>query len=355
MSYMDLIGAKYIAAAWTESPNAAAADYLGTSFFGFQKQMSLDLAWIKGAGGVPVSLSPSAFDAEVPLRGRIGATMMEKEIPLFREGIQLTERDTRDLMEAESRGEPYVLDIMRRIFDDTNNLIRGAKVVPERMIWQLLAPEDGKPKIGIAANGVDYSYDYDPSGEWFKNNFTDVSSTPWSASSSATPIDDINAIADKASDNGTEFRYMVMSKNTFNEMSRSEQVQKQILAQNLTANVVISTETVRDAIEQATKIRPVVYTAVYKDEKGKTHKFYPDGMVTFIPDGQLGNRVFSTAPEEYALVGNPNANVAVVENSIAITTAQISTVPVRIATYASEMVLPSFERMDEVFVAKVDA
>lgn len=88
----------------------------------------------------------------------------------------------------------------------------------------------------------------------------------------------------------------------------------------------------RNAVEQATKIRPVVYNAVYADEKEKTHKFYPDGIVTFIPDGQLGNRVFSTTPEEYALRGSPNANVAVVENSIAVTTAQISTVPVRIAT-----------------------
>ena len=42
MSYMDLISAEYMAAAWTESPNANSADYLGTSLFGFEKQMSID-------------------------------------------------------------------------------------------------------------------------------------------------------------------------------------------------------------------------------------------------------------------------------------------------------------------------
>ncbi len=355
MSYMDLISAEYMAAAWTESPNANSADYLGTSLFGFEKQMSMKLAWIKGSGGVPVILSPSAFDAEVPLRGRIGAQAMESEIPLFREGIQITERDTRDLIEAESRGEPYVLDVLRRIFNDSNNLIRGAKIVPELMIWQLMAPENGKPKINIAANGVDYSYDYDSSGKWFKSNFTDISTNPWSALSASKPIDNITAIADAASSKGTSLRYMIMSKRTFNELMQSEQVNKAILAQNTTATVYITEAIAKNVVEQLTGIRPVIYNAVYADKSGITRNFYPDKIVTFIPEGQLGKRVFSVTPEEFSLRTSPEANVALIEDSIAITTVQTSAVPVRIATYASEMVLPSFERMDEVFVAKVDA
>ncbi len=354
MSYMDLISAQYMAAAWTESPNASAADYLGTSLFGFEKQMSMKLAWIKGSGGVPVMLSPSAFDGEVPLRGRIGAKAMESEIPLFREGIQLTESDTRDLIEAESRGDSYVLDVLRRIFNDSNNLIAGAKIIPELMIWQLMAPEDGKPKIHIAANGVDYSYDYDGSGKWFQSNFTDISTNPWSAISASKPLDNITAIADAAVGKGTSLRYMIMSKKTFNELMQSEQLNKVILSQNATATVYVTETIAKSVIEQLTGIRPVIYNAIYADENGNTKNFYPDKLVTFIPEGQLGKRVFSVTPEEFSLRNSPEANVAIIDDSIAITTTQTSVVPVRIATYASEMVLPSFERMDEVFVAKVD-
>ena len=46
--------------------------YLGRQKFGTRKQQGLDLRFIKGANGLPVSLKASNFDAQAPLRDGIG-------------------------------------------------------------------------------------------------------------------------------------------------------------------------------------------------------------------------------------------------------------------------------------------
>lgn len=355
MAYTDLLNAKYVALAWEEVANADPTDYLGSRLFGFRKQMSLELKWLKGANGAPISLAPGAFDAEIALRGRIDAAKVEEEMPLFREGIQVTESDRRALIEAAALGDSYAQDVISRIFDDTNNLIRGAKVIPERMIWQLLAPVDGKPKISIAGNNINYAYNYDPNGEWFANNFVDGSSTPWSAAATATPIDDTIKITEKAKEKGVILRYAIMSQKTMLEMTNSQQMKAAVLSQNATPNVFMTPDVAKSVFEQITKIRPIVYDGVYADYDGTTKKFMPDGVVTYIPEGMLGNMVYAMTSEEYELRGDGNKNVAIVDGGISVTTVETSAMPPRVATYASEIVLPSYERMGEVYELKVDA
>lgn len=350
----SLLAAKYIAFAWQEVANANPDDYLGSALFGTKKQMSLDMRWIKGASGLPVALKPSAWDAEIPLRGRINFKTTETEMPLFREGIQITERDRRALMEAAALGDAYVQDVLSRIFDDTNTLIRGAKVIPEIMIWQLLAPTDGKPKIEIADSGTNYSYNYDSEGTWYANNFVDGSANPWSVSVNAKPIDDLQKAVKAAKAKGVNPKYAVMSQKTMTELASSKQVRDAVLAQNVTANIYMTDDIAKNAIEGLTGVRPIVYNAVYADYTGSAKNFYPDGFTTIIPDGLLGNMVYGTTSEEYELRGDSNKNVSVVDN-IAVSVVPTSDMPPRIATYASLIALPSYERMDEVMLLKVDA
>ncbi len=357
MAFSDLVTPKYLAAAWEEANvNSYASQYLGNSLFGTRKQLDLDLTWIKGAGNLPVSLAPASFDAEVALRSRGSVKTVETNMPLFREGFQITEKERRDLEVAKRLGGEYVNDVMRRIYDDSNNLIRGALVIPERMIWQLLAPVDGKPKINLAGDGVTYSYDYDKQGTWYGSNFIDVSSTPWSGKSSSLPIDNINAVVDAAALKGTNLRYAIMSKKTFNELMGSEQIKNAVLSQNATPNIYLTETVTKSIVEQLTGVRPIIYNGVYTDtEGGKAKNFYPDKVVTLIPEGILGDKVFAVTPEEYDLGGDPTAKVSVVETGIALTTEYTSTVPVRTAIYASMIVLPTYPRMNEVYEMKVDA
>ena len=92
---------------------------------------------------------------------------------------------------------------------------------------------------------------------------------------------------------------------------------------------------------------------MYKDEAGVDKQFYPDNYVTFLPTGTLGNTWYGTTPEEADLMGgNKDADVSIVNTGIAILTKKES-LPVNLITSVSEIVLPSFERMGDVFVLKV--
>lgn len=349
MAYTDLLKAKYVAAAFEAAPATSWRDYLGSALFGTRKQMSLDLSWVKGYNGIPVSLAPSAFDAEIPLRARNDAELSNTEMPLFREGIMLSEKDRRALMEAEALGDAYVSDVLSRVFDDEAELIRSAKVVPERMIWQLLAPTNGKPAINIAAKGVTYAYDYDPSGAWFTNNFIDGSANSWATASSATPITDLMNAVQAAKAKGVILTMAVMSTATFNMLRQSEEVKTAIT----TTTGIVTNQMILDGIKQHTGVDIVEYSEVFKAEDGTTHSFIPDGVVTLLPEGALGTMTYAVTNEEYDLTRDPSVDVAVFDN-VAITTT-IEGPPVRITTYATEIVLPTFERMNEVYAMKVTA
>lgn len=349
MPYTDLLKAKYVAAAFEAAPESTWRDYLGSALFGTRKQMSLDLAWLKGYNGVPVSLAPSAFDAEIPLRARNEAELSETEMPLFREGIMMSEKDRRALIEAETLGDAYVNDVLSRIFDDEAELMRSAKVVPERMIWQLLAPVNGKPAINIAAKGVTYAYDYDPSGAWQTNNFIDGSANPWATAASATPITDLMNAVNAAKAKGVMLTTAVMSSDTLAKLKASAEVKAAIT----TTTGIVTNQMILDGIKQYTGLDIIEYSEVFKAEDGTAHGFMPDGIVTLLPAGTLGTMTYAVTNEEYDLARDPSVDVAVFDN-VAITTT-IEGPPVRITTYAAEIVLPTFERMNEVYAMKVTA
>lgn len=354
-TYKDFLRSNAVAVAWNESIYAKQEDYLGRQLFGTAKQLSLSLSWLKGAGGLPITLAPSSFDGEVRFRDRIGFEKMDTEMPLFREGYEIREVDRRALMEADALGDTYLKDVLHRVYDDTNNLIRGANVVPERMIMQLLGAKDGTPAIAISANGVDYAYNYDPNGNWKANNYIDVSSTPWTTPASSTPIADLTAAVKKAKLRGVAPRYAVMSQATFNNMADSAEVKSAVLAQNVTATIFMTEKLAKDVVEALTGVRPVIYNMFYADENKASKAFFPDNYVAIIPEGQLGTVFYSTTNEEYDLIKNTGVDVTVVNTGVAITSITPAALPVKHQVYASEIVLPSFERIDEVFGIKVGA
>jgi len=104
--------------------------------------------------------------------------------------------------------------------------------------------------------------------------------------------------------------------------------------------------------EQRNFLEAMDYTKKYKDETGTTHQFYPDDMVTLLPDGALGSTWYGTTPEERTLLGSGKADVAIVDTGIAVAVS-VTIDPVNTKTTVSEIVLPSYERMDETFVIKV--
>lgn len=353
MNIRDVYNAKAIALVNTEAANNKIA-YLGAGLFPARKKMGLDLKWIKTSKGLPVSLMPSNFDAVSTLRSREGFKMTETEMAFFRETMLIKEADEQEIMRIQDSADPYAGDVLSRIFDDANTLVDGANVVPERMIMQLLAPSDGSPKISIQADGVTYAYNYDPNSTYKTNNFAELTNgtDKWSDTTNSDPMDDVSTAIDTVEAlTGERPAIMIVSKKTMNYLKQNAKIKSAILAQNTTANIFMSDKRVDELFNNELGIRVVVYAKQYKDETGTAQKFYPDGFATLVPAGALGSTWYGTTPEERTLMGNATADVSIVNTGVAVAVT-VSNDPVQTKTTVSEIVLPSYERMDSTYVIK---
>ena len=350
--FRKLVTPKVIAANWTEAASNK-IPYMGETLFPSKQKAGLDLKWIKGYKGLPTSLMPSAFDAKTTFRGREGIKFTETEMPFFREGFRLGEKDRQDILRIQEKGDPYMDDALRRVFDDAANLLDGALVVAEREIMQLLFPEGGDVGITIEANGVSYTYNYDPNGDWKRDNYLVVGSDyTWDKPNAADPLGDIQQAQDKIKAQGGEGVMIAMNNATF-KLFRSIKQIKDMFTINGVAAGYLTDAMIVDVLKDALNLTGIiVYDKQYKDESGVTHKFVPDNYVAVLPAGALGNTWRGTTPEEADLMGSGQADVAVVNNGIAIKQI-VETDPVNLFTIASEIVLPSYERMNEVALIKV--
>lgn len=354
MNIRDAYNAKAIALVQTEVASNKIA-YLGAGLFPAKKKMGLDLKWIKTSKGLPVSLAPSNFDAVSTLRSREGFKLTETEMAFFRESMLVKEADEQEMMRVQDSTDPYAADVLSRIFDDANTLIDGANVVPERMIMQLLAPSDGSPKISIEANGVTYAYNYDPNSTYKTNNYADVTTTDtdkWSDTTNSDPMDDIAVALDAVEAlTGERPSIMIVSRKTMDYLKQNAKIKSAILAQNTSATVFMNDNRVKEVFSSELGINIIVYSKQYKKEDGSAAKFYPDGFATLIPAGALGSTWYGTTPEERTLMGSGEADVSIVNTGVAVAVSTTND-PVQTKTTVSEIVLPSYERMDSTYVIK---
>lgn len=353
MNIRDAYTSKAIALVNTEVASNRIA-YLGAGLFPAKKKMGLDLKWIKTSKGLPVSLAPSNFDAVSTLRSREGFKLTETEMAFFRESMLVKEADEQEIMRVQDSTDPYAAEVLSRIFDDANTLVDGANVVPERMIMQLLAPADGSPKISIEANKVTYAYNYDPNGTYKTKNFASLTADTdkWSDTTNSDPMDDIATALDAVeAETGERPSIMIVSRKTMDYLKQNAKIKSAILAQNTTATVFMNDNRVKEVFSNELGIRIIVYSKQYKKEDGTAEKFYPDGFATLIPDGALGSTWYGTTPEERTLMGSGEADVSIVNTGVAVAVTTTSD-PVHTKTTVSEIVLPSYERMDSTYVIK---
>lgn len=352
MRLRDAYSAKAIALAFTQA-GSNKIPYLGRALFPAQKKMGLDLKWIKTSKGLPVSLAPSAFDTVSTIRSREGIKIEETEMAYFKESMLVKEVDEQEILRVQESSDPYAQQVLARIYDDANTLIDGAEVVPERMIMQLLNPTNGHPSISISANGATYAYNYDPDGSYATNNYEELTSTAkWSDTTNSDPMADIQEAQDAIEAlTGSRPSIAIMSRQTFNYVKQNKNVKSAILAQNATANVLVTDEVVKTLFATNLGVTIVVYAKQFKNESGVATKFFADGYCALIPEGTLGNTYFGTTPDERSLMADPNYDTALVDTGIAVTVTTTSD-PVQTKTTVSEIVLPSYERMDETFVIK---
>ena len=355
MLFDGLFSPAAIGANWTENVSNR-IPYLGEGLFPARKQAGLDLKWIKGSKGIPVSLMPSAFDAKATFRDRIGVSKVETEMPFFREGYKIKERDRQDILRAQSANDPYVNAAIARVFDDARDLIEGALVVGERERMQLLFAKNGNVGITITANGVDYTYNYDPDGAWKASNFFELTNPQdkWTDTTHSDPFGDIQDAKDAiAANTGSDLRIMIMNKATFKYLRTNTNIKNRFLTKSGSAFGYLTDAEIIAILKDTADLDGIVlYDKQYRNEDKVAAKFVPDGYVALVPTGAIGQTCYGTTPEEADLMGKSIASVQIVETGIAVT--QIPDAhPVNLNTFASEIVLPSYERMDEVALLKV--
>lgn len=350
MEIFDAYNAQVASTVWTENPNNA-IPYIGSALFPFAWQNTLDMAFARGHKGLPVSLKVSDYDSKATFRDRINVSKLENEMPYFKEGFILKASDIMKIRNAQNHNDAFLNDALRNIYRDDVELIQGAYVVPERMVFQLLAPENGTPSIVMGTEKSNYSYNYDPNGKWKASNYAELTGTDkWADTDNSKPYDDIEKMLDKASDKGDIPTRIIMSKKTFGYFVKNKDIHARILSQNTTANIYLTKKLVKDFLESDLNITIIVYDKKFVDESGTTKGFMPDNVVTFIPATSLGETRFAPTPEQLEQQAD---QLEMVDNRIALSVIKGTGNPVSYETIASMTVLPSYEAMDSVYVLKV--
>lgn len=340
---------------------AASSDYsnsipfLGLQFFPEEKKAGVDLRWIKTHRNVSPILAPSNYDALPVLRAREGIALNDTEMPFFRESMQVTERDMIEISRIADATDPYLASALRGVYDDTNKLIRSAEVVGEVMRMQLLSAPSGHPSISISANGQTYAYNYDPDGSFATNNYDSYTSTKmWSDTTNSTPLDDMASAKRAQAAKGYVSRYAIMTTKTFGYVRNNNQVKSALLTTNAAATIFVTDDAVKNIIRDLLGLEIVIYDKTYTDFNGNTASFFPDDTVAIVPDVQLGRTWYGSTPAERSVGVVTNAQTALYGTGIAVTTEpEMKSGVYKFTTTVSEIVLPSFEMMDSVYVLKV--
>lgn len=331
-------------AAYPDQPSVARV------LFPFRRKTSLELSMLKGTRGVIPSLAPSAFDVKSTLRSRGQIELTKTQMPYFKEGIPFTEEDQ---MQVNLYGENMREEVLRRFYDDASTLIRAADIVSERMAFQLLFPADGLPKISFVENGATYAYTYGDAA-WTSGHFTQLTGNDfWTATTTADPMKNINTVCQNLRAHyGSRIRYLIMNSITFGLMASTDAMKARFTNRSL--NFALTDRDVRDVVRNDAGLEIVLVDEVYVESDGTTNKYVPDGYVAFVPEGALGATYRAVTPAEARLRGNSNADVTITENGIAVSREVLGD-PVLETVIVSQIVLPTYERMDEVGLMKVIA
>lgn len=361
LSLSQAFTARALGFAWDKyKESLGIAPYLGRSFFGTDKKIGLELRFIKGSKGLPVSLKASNFDAKAPLRNPIGFSDIQNEMPFFREGYVVTEKEEQEYMKyISAENSALANQVLKEIMKNPMDLILGADVVPERMIWQLLAPADGIPKIDVVVDGGQtYTIDYttDSGASYKAKNYTAITGTSaWDKPATATPIADLVALQDKAEEErGDKLDRFVMNKKTWKQFVNAADTRKQVLGAIADqAGIMLKEADVKSYLLANYGITILVYNKMYINELGATKTFIPDGVVTALSANvtTLGTCWYGTTPEERS--GSlTDGSLSIVNTGVSVYT-YTTNHPVNTHCVVSEIVLPSYENMERVYIMKV--
>lgn len=357
MNIFDLLTAKKIGTYYDASvklaENNGAIPYLGAALFPALRTDSTELSWLKGYGGLPIAITPSNYDAKATIREHRGLSEVATEMSFYREGSRVGEKLRQRLNNAAAANNAAMYGpLLKRIYDDTVELINGTDVAFEMMRMQIMTT--GIIQVSSKTTGVKYNYDF-KMPTWAKPALTDAAKK-WSATDTATPVQDIMAwkklvqtksgiVPTRAVTSSKILGYLVANKSIRLDMDPIGGT-----------NRIITEQDVLAYISRKVGLQVVVYDKMYAtslDSSTTATRFLDETLFVLLPPSTLGNSYYGVTPEESDLMtGASRADVQIVNTGIAVTTYKEEH-PVNVVTIVSGVMLPSFEAMGKTLTAKV--
>lgn len=338
----DLVSAANIAQYWIEK-NVNEQPLLGETLFPYQKEIGVNLEWIKGAKNQPVALRLSAYDSKSIRRDRKGFDKYRTEMPFFKESMYIDEELRKNLNTMlQTNNQQLVNQILTKIFDDQITLIKASYVTMERMRMEMLTTGT----ITLASNGQAYSYDYGINDDQKK-----TVAISWS-DPDADIIGEITNWVEEMKAKGVNITRAICNSSVAKSF-RTNTALKNAIYVFAQGTVNVTTDRALDYIYNETGVSFYVYDNVYVNEDEEPVKYIPDNTVVFLPDGTLGNTHTGVTPEESDLMNSLAADVSLVDGYIAVTTHKEHD-PVTVEMKVSMVGLPSFERANEILIVDTE-
>ena len=343
ISMFDGLTSANIAAYW-QTRQQQEAPYLGEILFPNTKQTNSLVEFYKGMTQSPRPLAPSSLDAQAIVRDRQGFAKVQAEAKFFKEAKYIDENLRRELSNLQGSNDTTRRQIvMERIFDDSSELLRGAALQREIVRMQLLTTG----RFSVQGNGLTVTEDY----KMATGHQAKARGNNWGQSGSDPFADIDQAIYTIGTDTGITIERAIMNRTTFRTLQANETVKSTLLANNSnTAAVSLPKSALLDYLQGELDVQVQVYDKGYQNlATGTFEKFIPDGMVVFIPVGELGRTVFTSTPEETDLALSGAADVSIVDTGVTVTTST-KVDPVTKETKVTQSFIPSFEQIDSVYI-----
>ena len=345
---LNFVSAPVVGAYIQKANVQAGTPLLGYELFPSKRIGGMDLSFIKGKNSNPVLARPVAYDAEIGVVSRTSFEKLSSEMPQFAESLILGQRDMIKLENAltlaANQNDTVLVSALQNYYDDTTNLATRVWARPHQLAMSVIST--GKVTVNTdTGSALEIVYSDDA---WTANN-KKTSAVAWASTSTSTPFTDIQNVIEDAADDGVTIVRLVMNRDTWKLLVNSKEVKDKY---NPQGNLSITQSGYSSYLEDDLGISIIIENRQYKlTDGGANQKFYPDGVVSFLPDGSLGSMCFGTTAEEI-MAGKGDARFSVTSEGIGISVISDGA-PVKTTTSAVAIVLPSFELIDSVYVLDI--
>lgn len=342
MDIKELVSAPNVVAFYQQSNVSDTESYLSDVLFPGKRVPGNQLSFIKGKGSNAVLARPVAYDADVRVVSRTPFAKLSSEMPMFGESLIMdVQSQIQFNMIMSSGNDALVKATVSEYFNDRANLIVRLKARAHQLAMTLLAT--GGIKINADKdNAIEIDY---TDVAWKANNKLESVSS-WAVAATATTLSDLESAIEKAEDDGVKIARLLMNRNTYKQLVDSKEVSDRFNSQ---ANMVITRDGYKALIEQSLDVEIIVENKKYKlADGGVDVAYFPDGVVSLLPEGFLGSMCYGTTVEELAIAEDAS-KYSVTSEGYGISVIREGQ-PARIATNAFEIVLPSCEKIDSIYI-----